>query len=454
MQVIKEKKIPSYVPEFVRMGLGLALLMMYDGRVYDDFPGRCLKCGSRNCEKQGTKKGLFAKLIMKDGFSDVLVYMQRHRCKDCGVWYTSNGPFYDGVLYGSPLVDLVLMLSMEDSSYGVERTLMNLGMQIGADAVLHYSRLLADRSKTFAPLVKGRGGGLYGINLLKIFFGVETVKELAEKLPVTSIESLSDETYLRKKGALKRFIDDLMNAESRRVVHRGINARDVVLKDGKPSFPDSFTLALSYLPGAEAYSTLICTPQPFNQILAEILFKALEGTSFNMTDGSHNYNGVKDRILDPVHRTRSELKHDANFRELRKEAKDSQKKVAEAKNDDEKKRAIEDRTKKRKEINEYARAKYQEVLKSTLEQVRMEHPELFDELGNNFTGSAITNNGMEGGNLRLKDLIKVAHQRSDTAAGRSLLAAFRDSVFTMRGGKVRESLASATGLFSFGRVMG
>ena len=38
-----------------------------------------------------------------------------------------------------------------------------------------------------------------------------------------------------------------------------------------------------------------------------------------MTDGSRNYNGVKDRVIDPVHRTRTELKHDPKFREMKKE---------------------------------------------------------------------------------------------------------------------------------------
>ncbi|MDG6951562.1 MAG: hypothetical protein JRN12_06950 [Nitrososphaerota archaeon] len=77
---------------------------------------------------------------------------------------------------------------------------------------------------------------------------------------------------------------------------------DLVVVDGKDgrraSFPDSFTFALSYLPGAQAYASLICTPRPFNQMLADVLFRALEGASFNMTDGSHNYTEVvKDHVI-------------------------------------------------------------------------------------------------------------------------------------------------------------
>lgn len=363
MQVIKQKVISSYVPEFVRVGLGLILCLMYDGRVYDDFPGRCVKCGSGNFEKVGTRRVLFAKLVVKDGFADVMVHLQRYHCKDCDDWYTSHGPFYDGALYGSPIFDLALMLSMENSSYGVERNLLNLGIQLGSDAILGYNRLLADKSREYAPLVKDGGGSLYGINLLKVLFGVDDVKGLAEKLPDADLrQSLADEAYLRKKGALKKFIDEVMNAESRRIVHRGLKNKDVVIKDGKPSFPDSFTLALSYIPGAEAYASLICTPQPFNQLLAEILFKALAGSPLKITDGSRNYDGLRDMRC-TLHKTRNELKNDPKFKELKNEAREAQKRVKEAKSEEEKKRAIEDRARRFDEIKEHAKAKYQEVVK-------------------------------------------------------------------------------------------
>jgi hypothetical protein len=117
----------------------------------------------------------------------------------------------------------------------------------------------SDKSKGFAPLIKN--GGLYGVNLLKILFGVNDVEELKKKFPEVSAESLSDEAYLRKKGALKKILEEVADGR-KNVMHRGMKG-DIVVdgKDGKASFPESFTLALSYLPGAEAYASLICTPQ-------------------------------------------------------------------------------------------------------------------------------------------------------------------------------------------------
>ncbi len=280
------KQIPIYVPEFLTMGMRLVMAMMYDGRVYDDFPGRCQRCGSGNCIKLGFVEATFVKMIVKGGFADVKVYLQRYKCRDCGSLYISNGPFYPKTRYGSPIVDLALMFSMDNSSYGVERAMTSLGIQLSEDTSLEYVRLFADRCRERASLTS-REDSLYGINVLKVIFGVSDAKELAEKLPDLDTESLSDETYLRKRGALKKLIEELNGAVQKKVVHRGDGEKDVLLKDGRPTFPESFTLALSYLPGAEAYASLINTPQPFNKLLAEILFKALKGSSLKVTDGSH-----------------------------------------------------------------------------------------------------------------------------------------------------------------------
>lgn len=450
LQKPNPKSVPIYVPEFLRVGVALGIVMMYDGEVYDDFPGSCQHCGSGDCKKLGFEKVTFANLIGRDGkFIPVTAYKQRYYCKRCGRTYMSRGPFYERADYGASIVDLVLALSTENSSYGVERILTNMGVQVGSDAVLDYVRLFADRSREFAPLVKD--GGLYGINLLKILFGVNNAEELKRKLPQISIESLSDEAYLRKKGALKKIVEEIVEGK-KRVVHRGMKGDMVVDGDGKASFPESFTLALSYLPGAEAYASLICTPQPFNQILADVLFKALEGASFNMTDGSQNYNEVKNHVLDPVHRTRAELKHDPKFKGLKEVEKDAEKRVKEAKSEEEKKWAVEERTKKREKVSKYAKAKYQEVLRSTLEKVKREHPELFDERGE-FKGKAITSNGMEGGNWRMKYAVRVPYARSDSATGRSILAAIKDSIFSIRSGKAKESVANKLGFFNFSRIM-
>ena len=65
----------------------------------------------------------------------------------------------------------------------------------------------------------------------------------------------------------------------------------------------------------------------------------------------------------------------------------------------------------------------------------------------------MTSNGAEGGNFRIKYAVRVPYARDDSTAGRSMLAALKDSVFSLRGGKARESLANRLGFFSFSNVM-
>lgn len=156
-------------------------------------------------------------------------------------------------------------------------------------------------------------------------------------------------------------------------------------------------------------------------------------------------------MLDPVHRTRNELKHDKKFQELKDQAREEVRRARQAKGDEEKEKARGIVEEKLGEVGKYARAKYQQVLGSTLEELRKGHPEYFDKNGN-FNGH-VTSNCAEGGNWRLKYAVRVAHQRTDTAAGKSILAAIKDSIFTVRGVKARESLANMMNLFSFGTVM-
>ena len=71
--------------------------------------------------------------------------------------------------------------------------------------------------------------------------------------------SPTDETCLRRKGALRKVVGDILDGK-KKIVHRGMKGDMVVDNgDGKASFPESFTLALSYLPGMKAYASLICT---------------------------------------------------------------------------------------------------------------------------------------------------------------------------------------------------
>jgi hypothetical protein len=131
--------------------------------------------------------------------------------------------------------------------------------------------------------------------------------------------------------------------------------------------PESFTLALSHLPGADAYASLVATPVPFNSLLAEIVAIALRGTSFNSTDGSRSYSGMENRVVDPVHEARTELGHDPEF--LRR-ASELRRREAREKDEGERRRLHGERMEVLGELSEHAGRKYREVLGRTLGMLR------------------------------------------------------------------------------------
>ena len=268
MQEPNPKQIPVYVPELVRTAFGLAIAQMYDGRTYDDFPGSCERCGSRNCVKNGNTEVLFAKLISPRGkFVDVKVRLQNRICNDCGKPFVSCGPFYEGATYGTPIVDMVLMLSMDTSSYGVERTMMNFGLQVSEDTALDYVRQFAEKAKKFAPLIEGQGEGLYAINLLKILFGVNNTRELKEKLPDLDASSVTDETYLRKKGALRKFIEEITES-GKRVVRKGIDGKGFAVDgDGKEGLVPRLVHAGAFVPSRGGG---VCIPDMHTSVLQPV----------------------------------------------------------------------------------------------------------------------------------------------------------------------------------------
>ena len=436
------KEIPNYIPSFLPFSIQLGLTTAYEGKKYIDSGEKCPVCGSIHLKKTGFVDKLFAKFITPKGFVEMSVKLQRYQCNDCGEWWQALGPFYPDTQYGAPIVDLILALSSNNSSYTVEGILASMGLQVSSDSILRYIRMFAKRARERAPLVKG--SGLYGINMLKLLFGVNNAGELARMLG-KELESCSDETYLRRKGALKKLMEEVkVNPELARQQNK------IVDKEG--NVPDSFTLALSYLPGAEAYSSLLVTGMPFNELLAEILARTLEGSSFNITDASKSYNSMKDHVLDPVHRARNELKHDKQFRDMVSKAKDLKKQEANAVTLSERNEIHDKRLKLIDELSKYAKDRYHVILEETLKPLREQFPEYFDSDGN-FIGH-ITSNSMEGGNWRIKYAIRLPFIRTDTVAGKSILAAVKDSVFTMRKGKNRVSIAERLGSFSFAGVMG
>ncbi len=445
------KKVPEYVPDIIRTGVVLALTTMYEGKVFDDKKS-CPRCGSSKIVKLGRKEKVFATVITDEGFKEIKVKLQKYRCNDCHYYFVSDGPFYEGTMYGKPIVDMALMLGMSMPANAAEKVLMNFGIQLDKCSILNYIREFADRSRELAPLMKGQGGGLYAVNLLKVMFGVKSADELSKKLEASGLSSIADETYPRVKGAVSKFMDELKKEGTK--VELGpdgkATARDA---KGHRKFPDSFTLATSYVPEAQSFSSFILTKSSFNELLAQVLFTALKGTVVNVTDGSRSYEGVENHVHDPVHETRNELKRDKNFRKMKEEAKEIRDRIRKEEHNGENADGglVQTLERRLKDISDYAKNAYREKLRSVAEGLRNLHPELFNEDGS--PKVRLTTNGIEGGNWRIKYSIRVPYVRNDSMAGKGLLACIMDSAFTFRRGRPTESPGNSVGHFTFSRVM-
>jgi hypothetical protein len=105
------------------------------------------------------------------------------------------------------------------------------------------------------------------------------VEELKKMCPRAKYDAVMDETYPRVKGAKKALAEG-------RYMKRVSGKR-------QPKYPESFTLAVSYMNHPECFSSLSCRRALFNSIVAEMLAKPLKGSDSITTDGSECYDNVR-----------------------------------------------------------------------------------------------------------------------------------------------------------------
>ncbi|PIY35194.1 MAG: hypothetical protein COZ04_04140, partial [Candidatus Aenigmarchaeota archaeon CG_4_10_14_3_um_filter_37_21] len=275
----------------------------------------------------------------------------------------------------------------------------------------NYSKMFKDRVSKLAG-IKMLDQDI-GINLLKLFFNVSNVQELKKKYPqLKAVESGSDETYPRKKGAKKALKEE--------------NRIRKVLGEDEKKYPDGFTTAVSYLPTIKSYASLIVTENPFNAMFARLLRIPLDGSDYNLTDGHGAYNDFPNRERCLFHLAKNMAKKDKILKKLQKSAFPN-------------------------EIKEYLKKKYQEMKEEMLNMMKKKHPDFIDPEGE-FTGS-LTTNCIEGGNWRIKHELRTEYQNINSITGRSILATIADSIYTFRSGKPNESFAHANSSFKFEDAM-
>ena len=392
-------------------------MMSYDG--HDDGCPRCNK--SDHVVGFGWAPKTFCTIITERGtFDDVKVRVRRYLCMHCKhTFLASDAPFYDGCKYGKPIVDLCLALAASNPYNRVESILTQYGIQVDRDTVKRYALAFRIRSIRHAGIPVMDDHARIGVNILKMLFDIENVKELKEKYPKAKYDSVMDETYPRKKGAKEALAKERY-------------ARSI-MGEKLPKFPDSFTLAASYMNHLECFSSIACRNGPFNEIVAEALAKPLLGADAIVTDGSRCYNAIRDHNC-LFHKMKNFFAKDPFLARQRTLMITSSKKlppsiISEYMSD----------------VYSFAREEYEDWLSER-------HPDLFDSETGKYIG-AMTTNAMEGGNWRMKYELRSAYQNVGSVEARCILLALKDSLQTFKEGRPHKSFANINGGFDFQRIM-
>ena len=287
---------------------------------------------------------------------------------------------------------------------------MSLGIQVDRDTVRNWTITFQERAKELASVTLM--GSPMAINVIKLLFDVDTVGKLKERYPDEIYDTVSDETYPTKRGAKKKF-----RKENRERKARGEKPK---------KFPESFTLATSYLPSLSLFASVLLSNCAFNSLLALCLFAPLNGSDMNLTDGNPAYN-VVDREDELFHKFKNTMKRDPTFNEMRR---------AKLPPD---------------EIIGYLKDRYSEMRSEHVDRLKRKYPDLVGEDGE-FLGHVDTN-AVEGGNWRIKYNLRTSYLNGDVCLGRVLLGLINDSMFTFKNGRPDLSFGHINSEFRYGKVM-
>ena len=413
MQRPHKKKINRLTPFLLHQPI-VDYLMAFQGDFYNKFR-KCPYCKSSNCKKHNIEPDkLFCKVIINGKFKDITVAVQTFYCKDCHRTYLATSPFYEGIMYCQPVVDLCLYFAAKNPHHRVEKIFLEHGIQVDRDTVRNYALRFEKKIEKYAGMKLF--DKVAGINLLKVMFNVENVKELKKKFPHKKFDGVADETYPTIKGAKKKF--------------KEIN-KERELRGKKPfKWPKGFTLAVAYLAMLKLYVSLVLNEVAFCKIFSQILLAPLLGVDFFTSDGHGAYNifnDIMEHLRCLFHKCKNLAKKDKVLKEMKKNKEPPDK------------------------IKEYLSKKYRELEKEEIENLKERFPKFFDNEGN-FIG-ALTSNAIEGGNWRIKHELRTAYSNCDSITARTILICLMDSIFTFRKGVPIESFAHKHTVFSFRKIM-
>jgi hypothetical protein len=130
---MKRIAIPPMLGELIR-----ATILAMDGVSFTDLPA-CPACGG-SPRRHDRREKRFARMRVDGKERDIQVLVERFRCESCGGFWYAREPFYEGVRFGIPVVDLAITLSRVNPYHHTERILASFGLLVDRGTIRMYAR--------------------------------------------------------------------------------------------------------------------------------------------------------------------------------------------------------------------------------------------------------------------------------------------------------------------------
>jgi hypothetical protein len=137
---MKRIAIPPMLGDLIR-----TTILAMDGVSFPDLTA-CPECGSP-LRRHDRKEKRFAHMHIGEERRDIHVLVTRFRCGSCGGFWYAREPFYEGVRFGIPVVDLAVTLSRVHPYHHTERILASLGLIVDRGTI----RMYAMRAQRVVP---------------------------------------------------------------------------------------------------------------------------------------------------------------------------------------------------------------------------------------------------------------------------------------------------------------
>jgi len=129
---MKRIAIPPMLGDLIR-----STILAMDGVSFDDLPA-CPDCGGP-VKRHDRKDKRFAAMLVGGKEQNIHVLVSRFRCSTCGGFWYAREPFYEGVRFGIPIVDLAIVLSRVHPFHHTERILASLGILVDRGTIRMYA---------------------------------------------------------------------------------------------------------------------------------------------------------------------------------------------------------------------------------------------------------------------------------------------------------------------------